>query len=260
MFVWLLISFALACVDSTFKVADVTLARASAKKGVQVFSSKPHFQYSVASISVLFSVILFVDSIPLLASLFTTWQEFSTRLDDNVFCLHFQMTSGALSTVVELGFVRLPLRKFTKSSDWKSWICRFRWQRVCHARAKLEVYICRRSAVKSAVLSNPQEGFLEPRQGGAADCGEMLHADCNCWGNLEGSLKLLNFVDTVLDFKLNWHWNTPHSFELMNAMIKGDEHCCNCNVLLGSIYKSITKVSHIHILNIWMIGQKGENC
>ena len=85
MFVWLLISFALACVDSTFKVADETLARTSAKKGVQVFSSKPHFQYSVASSSMLFSLILFMDSIPPLASLFTTWLEFSTKLDDKIF-------------------------------------------------------------------------------------------------------------------------------------------------------------------------------
>ena len=29
---------------------------------------------------------------------------------------------------------------------------------------------------------------------------------------------------------------------------------------LGQNYKSITKVSHFHFLNIWMIGQKGENC
>ena len=84
-FVWMLVSFALACVDSTFKVADETLARTSAKKGVQVFSSKPHFQYSVASSSMLFSLILFMDLIPPLASLFTTWLEFSTKLDDKIF-------------------------------------------------------------------------------------------------------------------------------------------------------------------------------
>ena len=67
-FVWMLVSFALACVCSTFTVADATLARTLVKKGgikvFKVFSSKPHFQYFVASSSVLFSVILFVGSIP----------------------------------------------------------------------------------------------------------------------------------------------------------------------------------------------------
>ena len=86
---------------------------------------------------------------PPFASLFTTWLEFSIELDDKIFCLHFEMTSDAFSAVMESGFVFLSLRKFTKpldSLDWKSWFCRFQWQRVCHARAVLEVSFWRQAS------------------------------------------------------------------------------------------------------------------
>ena len=82
-FVWMLVSFAVACVCSTFTIADATLARTLVKKGgikvFKVFSSKPHFQYFVASSSVLFLVILFVGSIPPLASVF---HKLSRRFSD----------------------------------------------------------------------------------------------------------------------------------------------------------------------------------
>lgn len=88
-----------------------------------------------------------------MASLFTTWLEFPTKLDGKIFCLHFEVTSDTLCAVMESGFVRLPLRKFTKPSDsldCKPWFCRFHRQRVCHARAKYEVCIWRQTAGGSA--------------------------------------------------------------------------------------------------------------
>merc|ERR1712105_426564 len=110
-------------------------------------------QNFLSSNSVLFLFIFVWGLVPPLAALFATWLEFSTKPDGKIFCLHFEVTSDALGAVMESGFARLPLRKFTKPSDslcLESWFCRFLRQRVCHATSECEVCIWRRPADTAA--------------------------------------------------------------------------------------------------------------
>ena len=65
---------------------------------------------------------------------------------------------------------------------------------------------------------DPQEDLLEPWKGGAADCHQVQHAAA------ETIWKEDCLISWTLFFISSW----------IDNKIQGDEHCCNCNILLGT--------------------------